>query len=91
MVVWLLLALVIAVFSGVFALQNAVPVTVAFLKWRFQGSLALVLLLSLSSGALAAFLALVPALLRGKWRASSLQKRLEAAEQGLNKKDPTTE
>ncbi|MBA2133030.1 LapA family protein [Capillibacterium thermochitinicola] len=49
----LILMLVFAVLVATFALQNAYPVTIYFLKWQFEASFALVILLSLLIGAVA--------------------------------------
>ncbi|NLM37248.1 MAG: LapA family protein [Firmicutes bacterium] len=48
-----ILVLVFAVLVATFALQNAYPVTIYFLKWQFEASFALVILLSLLIGAVA--------------------------------------
>ena len=45
-------AMLFAALGVAFALQNSIPVTVAFLFWRFDSSLALVLLLTLAIGCL---------------------------------------
>jgi hypothetical protein len=42
----LIVAIIVAILAVVFALQNAVPITVSFLTWRFESSLALVLLIN---------------------------------------------
>ena len=47
MQIFLLISLVIAILAIVFALQNAVPVTLAFLVWKIDSSLAVVLLVAL--------------------------------------------
>ena len=81
MQIFLLISFVIAVLGIVFALQNAVPVTLAFLVWRIDSSLALVLLLALAAGVLVSFLATLPSLLKGGWTISGQKrqiKRLEA-------------
>lgn len=53
---YVLAVLVFALLIGVFAVQNAVPVDIRFLGWRFSGiSLVLVILTSLVVGALFAF------------------------------------
>lgn len=67
MVALLALALVIAITSVVFALQNAQLVTVHFLFWRFEGNLALILLVTFAMGFLMSLLALLPQALR--WHA----------------------
>lgn len=47
----MVITLVFAVFVAIFALQNAYPVTVHFLDWQFEASLALVILISALAGA----------------------------------------
>ena len=47
----LVVALVLAVVSATFAIQNADPVSVDFLGWQWEASLALILILSLAAGA----------------------------------------
>ena len=50
----LIIVLIIIVFIAAFALQNAAPVTVSFLLWKFQASLAIVTFLSVLTGAITA-------------------------------------
>jgi len=83
MQVFLLVALAVALAAVMFALQNIVPVTVTFLTWTYEGSLALMLLVALVVGALVSFLASVPALVKGRLTASSLKKRVAALEADL--------
>ncbi len=80
MQVFLFVALAVALVAVVFALQNIVPVTVAFLTWTFEGSLALVLFVALIAGALVSVLASVPTLVKGRWAAASLKRRIVALE-----------
>ena len=84
MQVFLVIALGIALVAVMFALQNIVPVTVAFLTWTFEGSLALVLFVALIVGALVSLLASVPAIMKGRWTAASLRKRTAALEAELS-------
>jgi uncharacterized integral membrane protein len=60
-------AMLIAVCSVTFALQNTVPVAVTFLLWHFDGSLAMVLLLSLAVGGFIVALVSTPSTLRRQW------------------------
>ena len=83
MQVFLFVALAVALVAVMFALQNIVPVTVAFLTWTFEGSLALVLFVALIVGALVSVLASVPTLVKGRWAAASLKKRIAALEAEL--------
>lgn len=84
MQVFVFLALFIAILAVIFALQNTLPVTVSILFWKFDGSLALVLLLAMAVGALISFLASLPALVRGTWSRRSLRKRVSGLESDLS-------
>jgi uncharacterized integral membrane protein len=46
----LMLALLIIVVVAVFSAQNALPVSIVFLFWKFQASLAIVIFLSVLTG-----------------------------------------
>ncbi len=46
----LILALLIVALVAVFSTQNALPVSITFLFWKFQASLAIVIFLSVLSG-----------------------------------------
>jgi putative membrane protein len=83
MQVFLILALVVALLAVVFALQNATSIAVSFLFWKFTGSLALVLIISLAAGALITLLALSPGLLRGRISMRKLRKQLDEVEGDL--------
>lgn len=80
---FLFVALVVALVAVMFALQNVVPVTIAFMTWTFEGSLALVLFVALIAGALVSVLASVPAFVKGRWAAASLKRRIAALEAEL--------
>lgn len=74
--------ILVAIGGVVFALQNNVPVTVTFLVWRFDSSLAMVLLLALGLGAIIVALVSTPAALRSQWALAKMRKdlaRLEAS------------
>jgi len=80
MPVFLFAALLVALVAVLFALQNVAPVTVAFLTWTFSGSLAVVVILATLAGAVAALLALLPALIRGRVQRSRLQRQVAELE-----------
>lgn len=82
-------AMVVGLGSVMFALQNNVPVTVVFLAWRFDGSLALVLLLAMALGALIVALLSTPATLRRQWAGRRQDKRINELEK--ERKDLQTE
>mgnify|MGYP003383527582 CR=1 FL=1 len=84
-----ILGIIVAIGGVSFALQNTIPVTVTFLVWRFDSSLAMVLLVSLALGALIVALVSTPATVKAQWAASRLRKQLDAAQsanQTLEKK-----
>lgn len=73
-------AIFIAIIGGIFAMQNNVPVTVNFLLWRFDSSLAMVLLFALAIGATVIALLTTPATVRRKWQLSRQSKRIGSLE-----------
>ena len=64
--VFLFFALLIAALAVTFALQNTAIVTVSFLLWGFTGSLALVLFVALTTGAIVGWLVTMPSVLRAR-------------------------
>lgn len=67
MVIHLSIAFVIAALACAFALQNRDPVTVAFLAWKAEAPLALILIATLAIGSLITILALIPSTIRERW------------------------
>lgn len=76
----LILGLVFALLCVMFALQNDVPVTVTLLVWRFDGSLAVVLLVALALGAFVAALVSSPAMIRGNFAKARQRRAISALE-----------
>jgi uncharacterized integral membrane protein len=70
------MAIAIAIAAVAFALQNNVPVTLTFLVWRFDSSLAMVVLLALGIGAIVVALVSTPAALRSRWTLSRQRKEI---------------
>lgn len=70
-------ALVIAFLAILFALQNNSLVTINLFIWRYQQSLAIVLLATLAIGVLVGLLVSVPAIIRGGWRRSRIQRQAD--------------
>ena len=68
-----ILGILVAIGGVLFALQNNVPVTVTFLVWRFDSSLAMVLILALALGAIIVALVSTPAALRSYWTIARLR------------------
>lgn len=63
-----------------FAFQNNVPVTINFFIWRFDSSLAMVMLFALMTGGIIMALVSTPSTLKRQWALSRLQKRVAALE-----------
>lgn len=76
----IILGMLVAVCGVIFALQNNVPVTVTLLLWRYDSSLALVVLLSLVLGGLIVALVSTPATLRKQWTLNRQRKRIAELE-----------
>ncbi len=83
MIFFVILALILAVLAVVFALQNTLQVAVSFLVWKFNGSLALVLIVSVLAGMLISFLAYLPTLLRSYFSARRMRKHTGELELNL--------
>jgi len=81
MQIMLIFGIIFAIGSVTFALQNNIPVTVTFAVWRFDSSLAMVLLLALGLGAIIAALLSSPTVIRGQWNASRLRRQLAGLEE----------
>lgn len=83
MTVSVFFALFIALVAVVFALQNSMVVSVSFLVWRFDGSLALILLLTLAVGFLVGWLAALPTIFRLRRERAGLRKEVARLEESL--------
>jgi len=82
-----IVAIAVSVIMAFFAVQNSQQAQVSFLGWYFDGPLIIVLLLSFSAGAVAAFLAVLP----GGLKKSIEIKKLKAALQESTRKIETIE
>jgi len=81
----LIVAIIVAILAVVFALQNAVPITVSFLTWRFESSLALVLLIVLALGILMSLLVSVPSRVKRMKLISNQKKKIQELESSLQR------
>jgi uncharacterized integral membrane protein len=77
---FLIAALAIAILTVIFALQNTTPVLVTFMFWKFEGSLALVLMLTFALGVLASLMVSIPAMLKRRAAISNQKKNVQEAE-----------
>ena len=79
----LIVGILFAIVAALFAMQNIVPVVVSLGFWSFEGSLALVLLMTLGLGALIAGLVSSPAMIRRQWNTSKLARQVADLERKL--------
>jgi putative membrane protein len=75
---FLIVALGLAILTVVFALQNTVPVVVTFLIWKFEGSLAMVLMLTFALGVLVSSLVSIPAIVKRRSATSNQKKKMRS-------------
>jgi uncharacterized integral membrane protein len=84
MQIFLFFALFIAVLAVIFAIQNNDQTTVQFAVWRFEESLALILLITLAAGALISFFFSLPSNIKTRWTIRQQRKKLNELEGNLN-------
>ena len=83
-IVYLILALLIAVIAVIFAWQNPATVTITFFVWKVADvPLSLVLLVTLAIGILIGWLFVAPSLVKHSFRASGQRKRIGTLEKEL--------
>jgi uncharacterized integral membrane protein len=80
---FLIVALGLAILTVAFALQNAIPVGVTFLVWKFEGSLALVLMLTFALGVLVSLLLSIPAIVKRRSAIANQTRKIEELENRL--------
>jgi len=80
-------ALVIAFLAILFALQNNNLVTINLLVWRYQQSLALVLLATLAIGVLVGLLVSMPAIVRRGWRTARIKHQADELATQMQEKE----
>ena len=83
MIFSLILGILLGAVSVIFILQNTAFVTVTFLTSHLQGSLALILFLALTAGALITLLILLPSFVKDVFALSEARKQKKALEEEL--------
>ncbi len=76
----LIIAIVLAALTALFAVQNATVVGVSFLGWEWEASLALILILTLGVGVLIGYLAGLPSSLKKGHQLRRERKRIRENE-----------
>lgn len=83
MQIFLIFSFLIAFVAILFAIQNTEIVSIRFLIWETEGSLALILFIALLAGALISYLATTPGQIRHRMTISSQRKRIAEVESQL--------
>ncbi len=81
--IYLILALILAIIVTIFAIQNTEPIDVSFLTFELNGSLALVLLITLSLGIIIGILVSAPSSFRRRMEIGGLKKNVRQMEKDL--------
>jgi uncharacterized integral membrane protein len=90
MIIFFIVGLLLGVFFVIFALQNIVLVTISFFSWHLTGSLALILLLTVTSGILIAILLLLPEFINNHFKYKNLKKENKDLTEELRKQKELT-
>ncbi|GAB4468953.1 MAG: hypothetical protein Kow00124_03720 [Anaerolineae bacterium] len=85
MILLLIIGLLIALLAVIFAAQNTMTITVRFLFWSVEGSLALALLAAFALGVIAALMVSLPGLIRRTRTINSQKKELANLSKDLEK------
>ncbi len=91
MQIFILLALLIAIATVIFALQNSAIVTVSFLPLHYDGSLALILIAVFALGLLAGLLISIPSLLRKSFDLREQKRKVKQLEESIAKNTVSTD
>lgn len=73
--IFLFIGLILGAVAVIFALQNLEVITVTFLAWQLDGSLAVILILAVTTGVLIGVLVSLPGAIRSSFQISSLRKQ----------------
>ncbi len=87
MIFFLIIGILLGIVSVIFVLQNTAVVTVAFLSWQMQGSLALVLFVAIVMGVLMTLLILLPSFIRDAFSLRVIRKQKRDLEEQLLAKE----
>lgn len=86
MIISLVIGILLGVTTVIFALQNMAPVSVVFLSWTFEGSMALILILTMVAGVIIAVLMSLPDFIKKSFRISNLKSQNKILKEDLASK-----
>ncbi len=78
--IFLIIGLLVGGAAVVFILQNVVTISVHLFSWELQGSLALILIVAILTGAILSALSFLPDVFRNYFEITSLKKRIQKLE-----------
>ena len=84
MVFSLILALLFAILAVIFAVQNPTMVEITFFTWQIEGSLALVVFITLVVGVLIGLLVMIPSVVKRSINLSGQRKKIAGLEKDLD-------
>lgn len=90
MIILFAIGVLLGAVSVIFALQNIAVITVTFFTWHLTGSLALILLLAITSGVLVALLLLLPEFISSHFRYKNLERENRRLADELQKQKELT-
>ena len=91
MIIFLIIGLLLGALTIIFALQNITTITVMFLSWQFEGSLALILMLAVGVGIVISALSSLPDVIKKSFQISTLKKHNEKLKDSLIEKSVEVE
>jgi len=83
MIFFLILGILIGAIAIIFVSQNTDVVTVSFLSWQLEGSLAVILFLAIASGVMITMLVLFPSFVKDVFSLASVRRKNKALEEEL--------
>lgn len=83
MFIFLILGAIIGSLSVVFVAQNTTPISVTFLSWQIEGSLAIILTITFVGGVLMTALFSIPGLISDWIESARLRRRIRSLEDEL--------
>ena len=83
MILFIILGILLGALAVIFALQNIMTITVAFLSWHITGSLAVILFVALIAGVLTSLLISLPGLFKNYMLFCELKKQNKALQDEL--------
>ena len=81
---FLFLALIFALALVLFAVQNSMVITLTFINWTFEGSLAFILALTFVAGMLAGIFLFIPTWWRKAMQGRTQRKRIQELEKEIS-------